>query len=689
MQPGREDTMSDFRRDEFNADIQSKMDELRSENELLDDNDPDSKVFCFLAADLLDTTDEDLFRYTDGPNDLGIDFYIKDDSDYRIYQCKSVDLAKYPGGKVFDATPVNELDEAIDYLLNGGRKASKEIQRLRNSFSLSEENRSLTAALVLEGSLSKSGRDRFLAIKSKYRSSGVDLRLYEEQDLYDVMHSFDTQFKPRDVELKLSIVDGGLMKMSTWFCAVVKVESLLHGMQEYGNYLFDLNVRANLKKSRVNAAIRKTISTQRGQKQFVHLNNGLVITCNNFTYSHDNRAVTLKGAQIINGCQTMSTLWDYYFNATPEEKELFTENVRVFAKVINNNSSVSLDDIIVASNNQNPMNERNLKSNSSEQKSIQRSFLNTKPALRYFYIRKDGEFESYLESDAQQPKKRVFAIANSNRRGVNRYRHVDNESLAKIWWAWIGNGPSVNAGSAKVFSPSIYSHVFKEHPSDSFWKRMASPEFSYDQELMEEQPPAPYQFLTALAMSSYLEARVKPISGTALKQKRIEALVASKRLAAHATPQEQSDALKTDIEFLNSSWLRQMTFPLTELAAFILVQKYETLDSEICKGLLDQTDVSFWLEHGIDTKMIDSPEMKGGLLERIFEFIEYSTQAYFATEQSAIMLNTRPKLYLGRRETIISLKRQALQINESMKRFPSQSGLKEPGQTFIDSMPTL
>lgn len=681
--------MTDFRRDVFNADIQSKMDELRSENEQLDDSDQDSKVFCFLAADLLDTTDEDLFRYTDGPNDLGIDCYIKADNDYRIYQCKSIDLAKYPSGKVFDATPVNELDEAIDYLLNGGRKASKEIQKLRNSFSLSEEGRSLTAALVLEGSLSTSGKDRFEAIKNKYRSSDVDLRLYEEKDLYDVLHSFDSQFKPRDVELKLSIVDGGLMKMNTWFCAVVEVGSLLHGMQVYGNYLFDLNVRANLKKSSVNAAIRKTISTQKGQRQFVHLNNGLVITCNNFTYSHDNKTVTLKGAQIINGCQTMSTLWDYYFNAAAEEKEPFRENLRVFVKVINNDSSVSLDDIIVASNNQNPMNERNLKSNSPEQKNIQRSFLNTKPSLRFFYIRKDGEFESYLESDAQQPKKKAFAIAGSSRRGINRFRHVDNESLAKVWWAWIGNGPSVNSGSAKVFSPSIYPHIFKEHPSDSFWKGMASPEFSYDQELMEEQPPSSYQFLTALALSSYLEARVKPISGAALKQKHIEALVKSKKLTAHASPQEQSDALKSDIDYLNKSWLRQMTFPLTELASFILVNKYQTLDSEICKRLLDQKDIAYWLENGTDTKMINAPEMKGGLLELLFEYIEFSTRAYFATEQSAILLNTRQKMYLGRRETIVNLKRQALQINENMKIFPSQSGLKQPGLTFIEALPTL
>lgn len=683
--------MPDFNRADFNADLLSKMDELRSLSDQLLDSDPDSKAFCFLAADLLETLDEDKFKYTDGPKDLGIDFYIRNDNDFRIYQCKSAELSKHPNGKIFDSTPVNELNEAIDYLLFGNRMASTAIQNLKNAYQINKEEHSLTAALVIQGKLSSSASERFQELKHHYKPLGIELRLYDENSLFERMHSFDNLTKPRDVELKLAIENNCIMKMAEWFCAVVSIESLLAGMEQYRNGLFDLNVRSNLKRSSVNAAIRATIATQKGQRQFVHLNNGLVITCNNFIYSSDNKHVTLKGAQVINGCQTLNTLWDYYCNIGPDEQRTFCDSVKVFVKVINSNSNVSLDDIIVASNNQNPMNERNLKSNSHEQRAIQASFYNPplKSSLRYFYIRKDGEFESYLENTPKHPKKHEFAIPGSTRKGVNRYRHVDNETIAKIWWAWIGNSPSVNAGNVKVFSPTIYPLIFRKRPAELFWEHMSSPNFSYDPDLMEEKTPTPYQYLLALAVSSYLEARIKPITSTALKRARLEELVKNKQISSSASPQEQSAALSKDADFLRASWMRQMTFPLTEISAFILCSKYQSLNSEVCKRLLDFEDISYWLTNGMDSKLINSEQMSSGLLQIMFELLELSVGAFITENQNAILLDNRPKMYLGRRDVVSEIKQRCSNMNESMKIYPSHSGLKAPGFTYLDSMPSL
>lgn len=138
----------------------------------------------------------------------------------------------------------------------------------------------------------------------------------------------------------------------------------MKGMEKYRNGLFDLNVRSKLKKSNVNSSILKTISTRKGQERFIHLNNGLVISCTNYNVLQKANGVTpikLKGAQVINGCQTLSTIWDYYYNASDEDKEALLDNLKIFVKVIGgpNLHGDLLDEIIVASNNQNPMNERN------------------------------------------------------------------------------------------------------------------------------------------------------------------------------------------------------------------------------------------------------------------------------------------------------------------------------------------
>lgn len=684
-----------FNRQDFNADVSSKMDELRSSCTQLSDSDSDAKVFCYLAADLLDTTDESVFHYTDGPNDLGIDFYTHTGNAFQIYQCKSTNLSNHPNGKVFGSDPVNELIEAVDFVLGEERLASHSVQKLKNLFQLNPQNNRLTATLVLEGALSDSALEHFNNLKSEYRNRNVELRLADEKTLFNTWHSFDDLAKPRDVELKLRVDGEGLLKMQSWFCAVIRIDTLLSAIEKYGNGLFDLNVRSNLRKSRVNAAIRNTISTQKGQKQFIHLNNGLVIICTSFSYSSDNSQITLKGAQVINGCQTLSTIWDYFLNADNDEKIRLQENLRIFVKVIDNskisNDKRLLDEIIVASNNQNPMNERNLKSNSVEQRSIQISFYQQplKPALRYFYIRKDGEFDSLLNSTQKEPKKRYFEINGSKRRGANRYRHLDNEELAKIWWSWIGNAHSVNSGSVKLFSDSTYPHIFMERPSDTYWDQLSSTNFTYRASQLEELAPTQYQYLTAYGVSKYIEALVKKESATSIRKRRVDALIADRIISANANEQEISDALREDADYLNASWLRQMTYTLTEVASFVFLRKYDSLNSEVCKRVLDFEDMSYWLEHGTDQKLLDAEEMRGGILERSFEFVRQSTESYFANNRSAILVENRPKLFLGRREVISELKRTCLKFDQSWKKYPSESGLKEPGKTFLESLPEL
>lgn len=98
-----------FDRSEFNADITSKMDDIR-EN-YLDDGEGDDVAFAYTVAAVFEgediLSDENSFIYTDGANDHGVDFYIARDDGYTFYQCKSCNLDNYPEGKVFDATPVN------------------------------------------------------------------------------------------------------------------------------------------------------------------------------------------------------------------------------------------------------------------------------------------------------------------------------------------------------------------------------------------------------------------------------------------------------------------------------------------------------------------------------------------------------------------------------------------------------
>lgn len=686
-----------FDRPTFIAEITSKLDSIR--DQYLSDNDTDDKVFCYAIAEMFESgsmdPDDDVFTYTDGPNDQGIDFAIHRENEFKIYQCKSTDLENQPNGKTYDASPVNELAEAIDFMIgNHERKGNDAVTELRNRYQLNQDENTLTAILAIEGKLSAKAQERFEEIKNGYSEKDVIVKLIDESTLYESWHALDPSFDPSEITLKLSIDDErAALWQKDWFCAVLQIEPLLKGIEHYGSSLFDMNVRSALKGSEVNKSITETIRTRQGQKDFVHLNNGLVITCNNYQRSSDSRQITLKGAQVINGCQTLNSIWDYYYSANPEDKNQLCKNLRVLAKVIAKNDNELLDKITVASNKQNPMNERNLKSNSLEQRAIQTSFYRDPlpKQFRYYYIRKDGEFETFLKTNVRIPKKRDFAIEGPTKSGIkNQYRNIDNERLAKIWWAWIGNGSQANAGSLKYFSKGLYSNIFLKKPSDDFWSAAINPDSTFNSSLLIDGQVSPYQFLLAMATGSFIEAKVKPEGGTArFKKTRIEELKAKKLLSDSPSQQDIAQALAKDDDYLFISWASQMTFAMTEVAAFLLNYHYGPLNSEISMKLINLSDVAFWLQCGSNEKLINSTEMTEGnfLLHKLFDFMQQALKTFFMERKSIILLENRPKLYLSKQENIVALKKQCIAVNSEWRDFPH--GTKAPGMTFFESFPSI
>lgn len=687
--------MKQFNRDEFNADISSKLDDIRTN--YLEESDPDSKAFVYAVADMFESLDEECFTYTDGASDKGVDFVIQDGSTFKFYQCKSVESLSDTTGKVFDAGPVNELAEAIDYLLDQGSiTASKEVSSFKSLYQLNPSENSLTAVLAIEGSLSESAWERFQQIKQKYLESGISIELIDEVSIYNHWHDLEDLVKPSDVNLDLRLIGGdAILKQNGWIYGVFHLGPFIDAMEKYGNGLFDLNVRSNLRRSSVNDEIKRTISTAKGQKKFIHLNNGLVILCSSYSHQDGDVKIKLKGAQVVNGCQTLSTIWKYYLDANADQKAEIKENLKLFAKVINHSTAGSdglLDEIIIASNNQNAMNARNLKSNTQEQRELQRNFWSSplRPELRYFYIRKDGEFDSYLESGKRHPKKSEFLIKGTHRQGANKYRHVDNEKIAQTWWAWIGNSARANAGSLKYFEGSLYGNVFEKRPSEELLEAMALPNYSFSSDLLIAGSPSQYQLLLAMAVNSYLSVRARPKNGVRkFKQERIEELQAQGKISKSASSQEKAMALSNDSKYLYPIWKNQMTLALTEVASFILTRRYGKLSADTCRRIIDIADVSAWLTIGMDPSRIDCEEMTddGALLALLWAFIDKALDSFFATNKSAILVENRPKLYLSKAENIVFIKESCIEVSENYAEIPLPG--KPMGMTFFDALPDL
>lgn len=124
------------------------------------------------------------------------------------------------------------------------------------------------------------------------------------------------------------------------------VEALLEGPD--GNLresVFEENVRSFLgNKNDVNSAIQETLKDSEKKSLFSVLNNGITIVAPELTLTPNTKELFLTNYQIINGCQTSSTLH--------ENKLLLTDSVNVVAKFIESPENDASSDIIAATNSQ-------------------------------------------------------------------------------------------------------------------------------------------------------------------------------------------------------------------------------------------------------------------------------------------------------------------------------------------------
>ena len=154
---------------------------------------------------------------------------------------------------------------------------------------------------------------------------------------------------------------------ATVFVTTVSAPDLieLEGLQS--GELFSWNVRQALGKTKVNKAIAASVKDQSEHKNFMLFHNGLTILSEEV--EHDKDTFTINGYTVVNGCQSLSTLY--------ENRAHITDELRILTRVI----KVSPQSELAAkttrnSNNQNAISARDLQSNSALQRRLQTEFRN-------------------------------------------------------------------------------------------------------------------------------------------------------------------------------------------------------------------------------------------------------------------------------------------------------------------------
>lgn len=155
--------------------------------------------------------------------------------------------------------------------------------------------------------------------------------------------------------------------------------------------VFEENVRSYLgNNNEVNESIEKTLKDKNQKKLFSVLNNGITIVAPEISLIPNTKEIRLTNYQIINGCQTSSTLY--------ENKNEIDDQVNVVIKFIESIDNDSLSNIISATNSQSDIKKEAFLGLKNKAKLVQKYFSiqlqKSPPENKIYFERRQSEFNS-------------------------------------------------------------------------------------------------------------------------------------------------------------------------------------------------------------------------------------------------------------------------------------------------------
>jgi hypothetical protein len=224
---------------------------------------------------------------------------------------------------------------------------------------------------------------------------------------------------------------------------IIKPKEVYLMFEKYGQSLFYKNIRNPLPNSLFNSAIKNTISNN--AINFWYYNNGITaITTKIDDFHKENTKVTITGIQVINGAQTVYSIYESYKYATDDVRERMDQNALITFRVVESGGDDFDLQVTRFTNSQNPISERDFHSNDEVQKRIQFDFF--KHTNVWFETRR-GEF-----------RKKIKGIS-----------ILTNELLGQLYLAYFVNDP-FNAKQNKkslfvsksINSTGLYEIIFNE-----------------------------------------------------------------------------------------------------------------------------------------------------------------------------------------------------------------------------------
>ena len=388
-----------------------------------------------LLRDLLQTRDD----ITDGQNDKQMDAVVIDDEERRVL----IVQGKFLTSTSVDAEPLREVLSAWVRLQDlhalqqdANEKLKKKIEAIRTA--LDDEYR-VDFELLTTGTLTDGAKADLKAFTDKledFDEMSANLQLVDTDVLETRLAEAEAQELPTidhvikvEPQQTLATQVGNAKTILT----VLPLTECLRLPGIVDGRLFRKNVRQALgSQNRVNRALRATIGGER-VREFFYYHNGITAICDVAEYDVAKGTISVKGLSVVNGCQSISTIYTVSERVrSPEAKD-----ARILFRVYEIPDRALADRISINTNSQTAVKPRDLRSNDKVMVGLKRAF-----EMRY----PDGFFIAQRGQDRPSDK--------------DAKKSVDAAVLARMLMAWHCQRPNISYNEKKLFD-EYYKTLFR------------------------------------------------------------------------------------------------------------------------------------------------------------------------------------------------------------------------------------
>jgi hypothetical protein len=231
---------------------------------------------------------------------------------------------------------------------------------------------------------------------------------------------------------------------------LLRPKSIYELFEKYGFALFFKNVRNPLLQSQFNKEIETTASEN--PAFFWYYNNGITgITYLLPTIGKQALKINLTGLQIINGAQTVYSIYRSYKNASPTKRKQMDSEALVTLRLLKSGGKDFDLNVTRFTNSQNPVNDRDFYANDDIQVELQNASYNT----NIWYEKRRSEFRE-LPREVRKITNQIFANL------YLAYQLQDPVSVLKNHARYTKTSKDLNFVSHKDDKDGLYEKIFND-----------------------------------------------------------------------------------------------------------------------------------------------------------------------------------------------------------------------------------